>query len=62
MGAKDEGKSRTAAGLQRFALVLFGAAFIALFVIFAIAEGIGGPDIPEGDVALVENEIGRAHV
>ena len=49
------GKSRKAAGLQRFALVLFGAAFIALFVIFAIAEGIGGPDIPEGDVALVEN-------
>ena len=48
------GKSRKAAGLQRFALVLFGGAFIALFVIFAIAEGLGDPSIPSGDVALVK--------
>ncbi len=49
------GKSRKAAGLQRFALVIFGAAFIALFVIIAIAEGLGDPSIPDGDVALVKN-------
>ncbi|MET0559677.1 MAG: peptidyl-prolyl cis-trans isomerase [Solirubrobacterales bacterium] len=54
MGAKDVGKSSKAAGLQRFALVLFGAAFIALFVIIAIAEGLGDPSIPEGDVAIVK--------
>jgi parvulin-like peptidyl-prolyl isomerase len=55
VGAKDEGKSRKAAGLQRFALVLFGAAFVALFAIFAVAEGLGGPSIPDGDVAVVES-------
>lgn len=49
------GKSRKAAGLQRFALVVFGAAFIALFVIIAIAEGLGDPSIPDGDVALVKS-------
>jgi parvulin-like peptidyl-prolyl isomerase len=54
VGAKDVGKSRKAAGLQRFALVVFGAAFIVLFVIIAIAEGIGDPSIPDGDVALVK--------
>lgn len=53
MGA-NQGKSRKAAGLQRFALVVFGAAFIALFVIIAIAEGVGDPSVPEGDVALVK--------
>ncbi len=54
MGAKDAGKSRKAAGLQRFALLVFGAAFIALFAIIAIAEGVGDPSIPDGDVAIVE--------
>jgi len=48
------GKSRKAAGLQRFALVLFGVVFIALFAIIAIAEGLGDPSIPSGDVALVK--------
>ncbi len=47
------GKSRSA-GLQRFALVLFGALLIALFVGFAIAQGIGRPSVPAGDIALVE--------
>jgi parvulin-like peptidyl-prolyl isomerase len=42
------------AGLQRFALVLFGGAFIALFVVIALAEGVGDPSIPDGDVALVK--------
>jgi len=48
------GKSRKAAGLQRFALVVFGALFVALFVIIAIAVGLGDPTIPDGDVALVK--------
>jgi parvulin-like peptidyl-prolyl isomerase len=54
VGAKDVGKSRKAAGLQRFALVVSAAVFIALFVIIAIAEGLGDPSIPDGDVALVK--------
>ncbi len=53
MGAKP-GQSRKSAGRQRLALVLFGALFVALFAGFAIAEGIGQPSVPSGDVALVQ--------
>jgi parvulin-like peptidyl-prolyl isomerase len=55
VGAKDVGKSRKAAGLQRFALLVFGAAFVALFAIFAVAEGLGEPSIPDDAVAIVQN-------
>lgn len=40
---------------QRLGLVLFGVVFVALFVIFAVAEGLGAPSIPAGDIALVTN-------
>lgn len=53
MAAKT-GKTDRGAGLQRLALILFGALFVVLFVIFAVAEGIGQPSVPEGDVVLVE--------
>ncbi|HEX3735056.1 MAG TPA: peptidylprolyl isomerase [Solirubrobacterales bacterium] len=39
---------------QRLGLLAFGACFLALFAGFAIAEGLGPPAIPSGDVALVE--------
>jgi parvulin-like peptidyl-prolyl isomerase len=42
-------------GRQRLALVVFGALFVLLFVIFAIAEGIGQPSVPAGDVAIVQS-------
>lgn len=42
------------AGRQRLALVIFGVLFVALFAGFAIAEGIGDPSIPSGDIAVVE--------
>ncbi|MBS1881287.1 MAG: peptidyl-prolyl cis-trans isomerase [Actinobacteria bacterium] len=35
-------------------LVVFGAIFVAIFVIFAVAEGIGAPSVPSGDAAIVE--------
>jgi foldase protein PrsA len=35
-------------------LLAFGASFLVLFLIVAIAEGIGDPSVPEGDVAVVE--------
>lgn len=35
------------------ALILFGAVFAALFVGFAIAQGLTGPSVPSGDVAVV---------
>lgn len=41
--------------MQRLALLAFGALFILLFVIFAIAQGIGNPSVPSGDVAVVED-------
>jgi parvulin-like peptidyl-prolyl isomerase len=45
------GPSRT----QRVGLVLFAVVFIALFVIFAVAEGLGAPSVPSGDIALVSS-------
>ena len=53
MGAK-QGKSRKT-GRQRLALVIFGALFVVLFAGYALAQGIGHPSVPEGDVAIVEH-------
>jgi len=58
---KGKGKSGGAvkrsglAPLQRFGLVVFGALLILLFAGLAIAEGIGDPSIPSGDIVLVED-------
>jgi parvulin-like peptidyl-prolyl isomerase len=35
--------------------MLFGVAFILLFAIVAISEGLGDPSVPSGDAALVED-------
>lgn len=43
------------AGLQRFALLVFAALLAALFLIFAIGQGIGDPSVPSGAVAIVED-------
>ncbi len=54
---KGEGASARSSGLaplQRLGLLLFGALVVVLFAGFAIAEGLGDPSIPNGDVALVE--------
>ncbi|HEX6603035.1 MAG TPA: peptidyl-prolyl cis-trans isomerase [Solirubrobacterales bacterium] len=67
MGAKSGQRRKPSAddrsaGRQRLALILFGALFVVLFVIFAVTEGIGSPSVPSGDVALVEDvpdEIGQ---
>ena len=40
---------------QRLGLLAFGVAFAALFLGFAIAQGIGRPDVPAGAVAVVED-------
>lgn len=59
MGAKagqrgKPGRGR-GAGRQRSALVLFGAIFVLLFVGFAIAQGLGSPSVPSGDVVKVQD-------
>ena len=40
---------------KRLALIALGAVLIVLFAGYAIARGIGNPDVPAGDVAVVED-------
>jgi parvulin-like peptidyl-prolyl isomerase len=65
-GGSDAG--RGPAATRRLSLLIFGAAFVVLFAWVAIADGVGDPSIPSGDVALVTNtpgdvgEVTKAHV
>lgn len=43
------------AGRQRLALMAFAVLLILLFVGFAVAQGIGAPSVPSGDVAKVND-------
>ena len=57
MGAKSGRKKQPAgraAGRRRFGLILFAVLFVGLFVGFALADGIGEPSVPSGDVAVVK--------
>lgn len=56
--ARTSAKGGKSAGLQRLALLGFGALFILLFVIFAVAEGLGDPSVPSDAVAIVEDAPG----
>ena len=71
--SSDQGRRRTSGkggggapgvvAARRLGLIAFGAAFVALFVIVAIAEGIGHPGVPSGAVAYVEDApAGRGEV
>lgn len=51
---RDRDRDR-AAGRQRLGLILFGALLVALFVGFAVAQGLGSPSVPSGDVVKVQN-------
>lgn len=53
--APDQRQGRKAAGLQRLALLGFGALLLVLFLGFAIAQGLGHPSVPSGAVAIVED-------
>ena len=57
MGSKRREDNRSA-GLQRLALLGFGALLLVLFLAFAIAEGLGNPSVPSGAVAVVEDAPG----
>jgi parvulin-like peptidyl-prolyl isomerase len=57
-GKSGKGGGSSASGpaaARRLGLIVFGAAFVALFAIVAIADGLGNPSVPSGDVALVED-------
>lgn len=50
------------AAARRLGLIVFGVAFLVLFVVVAIGEGVGHPSVPSGAVALVQSvpsEIGE---
>jgi parvulin-like peptidyl-prolyl isomerase len=53
--ASNQRQRRGPAGLQRLALLGAAALFVLLFVGFAIAQGIGNPSVPSGDVAVIED-------
>ena len=60
--ARISAKGGKSAGLQRLALFGFAALFILLFVIFAIAEGIGHPSVPSDAVAGIPADYGAAMI
>jgi parvulin-like peptidyl-prolyl isomerase len=49
------GRKGGSRGGQRLGLILFAVVFVALFVIFAVAEGLGAPSVPSGDIAVVSS-------
>jgi len=51
---RDRDQDR-AAGRQRLALILFGILLVALFVSFAVSQGLGSPSVPSGDVVKVQD-------
>jgi foldase protein PrsA len=54
-GQRGKAERDRSAGRQRLALIVFGALLVLLFVGFAVAQGIGAPSVPSGDVALVQS-------
>jgi parvulin-like peptidyl-prolyl isomerase len=57
LGSGGERRARrpiAPAVVRRRGLLVFGAAFVVLFLVVAIAEGIGDPAVPSGDIAIVE--------
>ena len=62
-GRKASGRSASRwptdrAAARRLGLLIFGVAFVALFAVVAISEGLGDPDIPDGDIAYIEDAPG----
>jgi foldase protein PrsA len=53
--ASNQRQRRGPTELRRLALLGSAALLILLFVGFAIAQGIGSPDVPSGDVAVIED-------
>lgn len=54
-GQRRSDRDPKAAGRQRLWLIAFALLFVLLFIGFAVAQGIGSPSVPSGDVALVED-------
>jgi peptidyl-prolyl cis-trans isomerase C len=52
---QSDGRKGSSRGGQRLGLILFGVVFVALFVIFAVSEGLGAPSVPSGDIAVISS-------
>lgn len=62
-GAPQAKRGRGPSAAQRVGLVLFAVAFIVLFVVLAVAQGLGAPSVPAGDIALVSSApAGHEHI
>lgn len=57
-GKGGGGKASGPMAARRLGLLVFGVAFVALFVIVGVSVGIGDPSVPSGDAALVQNTPG----
>jgi parvulin-like peptidyl-prolyl isomerase len=55
VGAKAGQRKGKAAGQKRVALILFGTLLFVLFIGFAVAQGLGSPSVPSGDVAHISS-------
>ncbi len=54
MASKGRGDQKSA-GLQRLTLLGFAGLLVLLFLIFAIAQGLGNPSVSSGDVVVIED-------
>jgi parvulin-like peptidyl-prolyl isomerase len=52
------GRPSGPAAARRLGLIVFGVAFLVLFAIVAIVDGVGHPSVPSGDVVLIEDAPG----
>lgn len=64
-GKGGGGKASGPLAARRLGLLVFGVAFVALFVIVAVSVGVGNPSVPSGDAAVVQDtpgDIGKVPV
>jgi parvulin-like peptidyl-prolyl isomerase len=53
-GKGGGGKAPRPMAARRLGLLVFGLAFVVLFAVVAISEGVGDPSVPSGDVVFVQ--------
>jgi parvulin-like peptidyl-prolyl isomerase len=57
-GKGGGGKASCPLAARRLGVLVFGVAFVALFVVVAVSVGVGNPSVPSGDAALVQDTPG----
>jgi len=54
-GSGAPGRPSGPVAVRRRAVLGFGVLFVAIFLVVAIADGVGDPSIPSGDIVLVQD-------